>query len=174
MVTSTITLVGCQKTPTRFLPARLTPVLPPMAASTAARRVVGTCTDFHPTKPGAGDESGEIGHRPSADTDDGVVATEAEPGESLVDRAGDNQGLGLLPIRETDHLYLDALVSQMPRHFEGDVGGTGLGDQGHPFAVGSCRKDRVGQPRPTTSSVLPATIKASKRQPPGRPERPDR
>src|ERR671919_367946 len=36
---------GCQNAPTRFLPSgRLTPVLPPMAASTMPRSVVGTCT----------------------------------------------------------------------------------------------------------------------------------
>ena len=40
---------GCQKAPTRFLPSgRLTPVLPPMAASTWPSRVVGTWTTATP------------------------------------------------------------------------------------------------------------------------------
>ena len=39
------TAAGCQKAPTRFLPSgRLTPVFPPMAASTWASRVVATFT----------------------------------------------------------------------------------------------------------------------------------
>ena len=52
--------------------------------------------DFHSTEPGAGDEPGEIGHRPSADPHDGVVAAQPEPGQSLINRSGYNQGLGLL------------------------------------------------------------------------------
>ena len=40
---SQITVLGCQKAPTRFLPAgRSTAVLPPTEASEAARKVVGT------------------------------------------------------------------------------------------------------------------------------------
>ena len=42
---SQMTPLGCQNAPTRFLPSgRLTPVLPPMAASTWASRVVATFT----------------------------------------------------------------------------------------------------------------------------------
>ena len=42
---------GGQKVPTRFLPsARSTPVLPPTAASTMARRVVGTATQSTPRR----------------------------------------------------------------------------------------------------------------------------
>ncbi len=42
---STSTAAGWWKAPTRFLPASvLMPVLPPMAASTMASRVDGTCT----------------------------------------------------------------------------------------------------------------------------------
>ena len=40
---------GCQKAPTRFLPAgRFTPVLPPIALSTCATNVVGTCQKCKP------------------------------------------------------------------------------------------------------------------------------
>ena len=43
------TASGCQKAPTRFLPSgRFTPVLPPIAASTMPRSVVGTCTTGTP------------------------------------------------------------------------------------------------------------------------------
>ena len=45
------TAVGCQKLPTRFLPSgRLTPVFPPMAASTWASSVVGTFTYAMPRR----------------------------------------------------------------------------------------------------------------------------
>ena len=46
---SQITPIGCQNAPTRFLPSgRLTPVLPPMAASTIASSDVATCTTATP------------------------------------------------------------------------------------------------------------------------------
>ncbi len=48
-VRSQSTAAGCQNAPTRFLPSgRLTPVLPPMAASTMPRSVVGTWTTATP------------------------------------------------------------------------------------------------------------------------------
>src|SRR5205085_11707087 len=43
------TAEGCQKAPTRFFPSgRLTPVFPPMAASTWPSKVVGTATHRTP------------------------------------------------------------------------------------------------------------------------------
>ena len=49
MAVSHTTPVGCQKAPTKFLPAaRLTPVLPPMAASIMPTNVVETCTTRMP------------------------------------------------------------------------------------------------------------------------------
>ena len=53
---SATVILGCQKAPARFLPrpppgsSRLTPVLPPIAASTIARSVVGTCTRSTPRR----------------------------------------------------------------------------------------------------------------------------
>ncbi len=49
VVVSASTPAGWWNAPTRFLPSgRLTPVLPPIAASTIARSVVGACTTVTP------------------------------------------------------------------------------------------------------------------------------
>ena len=69
--TSASTATGWWKAPTRFLPSgRFTAVLPPIAASTCAVSVVGTCTNGDAAHVRGRDEPGEVADRAAAERHD--------------------------------------------------------------------------------------------------------
>ena len=70
---STTTRAGWWKAPTRFLAPRFRAVLPPMEASTAASRVVGTKTASTPRKKVAATKPADVGQRPAAHPQHRVV-----------------------------------------------------------------------------------------------------
>ena len=83
VATSANTAIGWWNAPTRFLPSgRFTPVLPPIAASTFASSVVGTCTTLDAAVVDGGGEAGGVADDSPAERDDRVVAQETPRGEA--------------------------------------------------------------------------------------------
>ena len=66
--------------------------------------------DFHSPEPCAGNISGEVGHRASTDTRDGVIPIEPKPSKVLINRHGDFESFCLIPVGKTDH-FADQAVS---------------------------------------------------------------
>ena len=126
------TAAGCQKAPTRFLPSgRLTPVLPPMAASTWPSRVVGTCTTRDaPVVDGCG-EAGHVGDHPPAERDHHVGPGQAPPGEAAAERLDGLEVLGLLTVVEEKGALLHAGVHGPWHVLLGDDGGPVGTDREH-------------------------------------------
>ena len=122
---------GCQKEPTRFLPSgRLTPVLPPMAASTWPSSVVGTLTTASATVVARRRVAGHVGHDPATDGDDDVAAVHVATGHEPADLLDRRERLGPLPVRDRHDLERHARVDLDPD--------SGLGHHGR--AAGARRK----------------------------------
>ena len=88
------TALGCQKAPTRFLPSgRLTPVFPPMAASTWAEQRGGHVHVGDAPVVAGGGEAGQVGDHASADG--------RRPRRDAVSPSGRSRGTAARPRRAT-------------------------------------------------------------------------
>ncbi len=135
---SQITPDGCQNAPTRFLPSgRLTPVLPPIAASTMPSSVVDTCTTGVP-------RCHEAAAKPatSVTIPPPTPTTTSSPGQSLRGRTRASSvsivASDLARLAVADHVCLDLVVGQRDRN-QRDAG---LGDHGD---AASRRRQQPGE-----------------------------
>ena len=104
---SQITATGCQKAPTRFLPSgKLTPVLPPMAASTWASKRGGDMGHCHSAVVDGGGKPGHVRHHSPAHANDQVRSRQAEAGKTTAQVLDGAHGLGLFALADEERALL--------------------------------------------------------------------
>ena len=80
----------------------------------------GHVHDIDPAQPGGGGEAGDVGGRPSAQADDGVLTPNADAAQHLPDESDDGQFLARLGVGDLDAVGVDSFVGQMaPDGFRG-------------------------------------------------------